>query len=547
LLDILACRKDPTGVSGQLLLDGKPVPDNFKCMVGYVVQDDIVVGTLSVRENFHFSAALRLPNTVSSSQRKDRVNNVGNEFIRGVSGGERKRCNIGMELIISPPVLFLDEPTTGLDASTANTVLLFLKRLSQKGRTIIFSIHQPRYSIYSLFDHLVLLSSGYTIYDGPAPEALDFFASQGFQCEEHNNPPDFFLDVINGDVSVFSIDSMPEITVEVDVGPAVSRQDRLVEGFKQSDWHKRVLEEAEAIYTQFEAQGGEKGERHEAVQYATSFGHQVCVVANRTMKDIIRHPQASLFTIGTSLVFAGITDAIYWDLEEDPVSGFKDRGGVLFFLIIIQLFFNLTALEVFIKERKIFMHENVSGFYRVSVYFLVKVIFDILPLRTVPILLMSSTIYFAVGLNPGADHFFMFVFSLLCTTLAAAGLCFFLSATVRVFAVAQLLLATGYIFMMLFGGFLINPDSIGPWLNWVQYINLFKYSLSALYINEFKDRYFCINNGTTCKSGNTYLNEQQISHQYTWDLWCNHMALLIHAAFLMLLTYVQLRRMKKTT
>ncbi|KAK6979233.1 ATP-binding cassette sub- G member 2 [Biomphalaria glabrata] len=218
LLDILAGRKDNQRISGQLLLNGKPVPTNFKCMVGYVVQDDVVMGTLSVRENLTFSAALRLRASIKAAERKERINKVikelglekcadtkvGNDFIRGVSGGERKRCNIGMELIISPQVLFLDEPTTGLDANTAKTVLLFLKRLARRGRTIVFSLHQPRFSIYKMFDTLLLLSQGHTVYFGPARDALHFFSMQGYMCEKHNNPPDFFLDVMNGDLRAYT-------------------------------------------------------------------------------------------------------------------------------------------------------------------------------------------------------------------------------------------------------------------------------------------------------------------------------------------------------
>uniref|UniRef100_A0A2C9KNP1 ABC transporter domain-containing protein n=1 Tax=Biomphalaria glabrata TaxID=6526 RepID=A0A2C9KNP1_BIOGL len=214
---VLAGRKDSKGVSGHLLLDGQPLPHNVKCLMGYVVQDDVVMSTLSVRENLAFSAALRLPSSMTPLDRQSLINKiirelgldrcadtkVGDEFIPGVSGGERKRCSIGMELIISPPVLFLDEPTTGLDSSTASTILFYLKRISRNGRTIILSIHQPRYSIYSLFDSLMLLSQGRTVYHGPSHEALDFFATQGFLCEEHNNPPDFFLDVINGDLTTF--------------------------------------------------------------------------------------------------------------------------------------------------------------------------------------------------------------------------------------------------------------------------------------------------------------------------------------------------------
>lgn len=157
---------------------------------------------------------------------------IGTEFIRGVSGGERKRCSIGMELITSPTLLFLDEPTTGLDSNTANSIIALLHRyklilitlhhpvyyiphvvpalpaclvttwnlyvhiilsyhfncllslfwsfrLSRGGRTIIFSIHQPRYSIFRLFDHLTLLHKGETVYAGPAGKAMDYFQSLG--------------------------------------------------------------------------------------------------------------------------------------------------------------------------------------------------------------------------------------------------------------------------------------------------------------------------------------------------------------------------------
>lgn len=188
LLDILAARKDPKGQTGHVLINGAPQPENFKCMAGYVIQvsqkikprkwlcsilhelrshfqDDIVVGMLTVRENIAFSAALRLPSSMSTSERNTQVEDVindlgltkcadtrvrfcrvrnialyialtlvfllqvGTEFIRGVSGGERKRTNIAMELITSPQVLFLDEPTTGLDANTAYSVIHLLKRL----------------------------------------------------------------------------------------------------------------------------------------------------------------------------------------------------------------------------------------------------------------------------------------------------------------------------------------------------------------------------------------------------------------------------------
>jgi len=127
LLDVLADRKDRRGLEGEILLNGQSLNGDFKYRVGYVVQDDIVSGTLTVRENLMFSANVRLPTKLSSKAKIDIVNEVimelglekcantiiGTDFKRGVSGGERKRTNIGMELVLSPLVLFLDEPTTG--------------------------------------------------------------------------------------------------------------------------------------------------------------------------------------------------------------------------------------------------------------------------------------------------------------------------------------------------------------------------------------------------------------------------------------------------
>jgi ATP-binding cassette, subfamily G (WHITE), member 2 len=127
LLDILADRKDPRGLSGLVLVDGALPPHSYKYIVGYVVQDDIISGTLTVRENLMFSANVRLSNEIDDVERRARVDKViadlaletcadtkiGTEFIRGVSGGERRRACIGMELVLSPKILFLDEPTTG--------------------------------------------------------------------------------------------------------------------------------------------------------------------------------------------------------------------------------------------------------------------------------------------------------------------------------------------------------------------------------------------------------------------------------------------------
>ena len=230
-------------------------------------QEDTSLGTLTVRENLMFSAELRVPREYNTSAecraRVERVveelnlakcadSLVGTELLRGVSGGERRRLSIGLELIKDPSILFLvrclarhcaahggvhlqtatklprkklslrmqsaradhtppthkthchacprarstrphhssnkDEPTTGLDATVANVVVRTLKQLARGGRTVLLSIHQPRFSIFREFDGLSLIADGSMVYHGPAGDSLRYFSAIGFEIEPHNNP-----------------------------------------------------------------------------------------------------------------------------------------------------------------------------------------------------------------------------------------------------------------------------------------------------------------------------------------------------------------------
>ncbi|CAF4339213.1 unnamed protein product [Adineta steineri] len=101
-----------------------------------------------------------------------------------------------MELVLQPKILFLDEPTTGLDATTAQKIIELLKRLSKSGRTIILSIHQPRFSIFNLFDQVVLMCKGKIVYNDSPENVLPYFRKQGFERDLNDNPADFLLDIL---------------------------------------------------------------------------------------------------------------------------------------------------------------------------------------------------------------------------------------------------------------------------------------------------------------------------------------------------------------
>ncbi|KAL2098049.1 hypothetical protein ACEWY4_007256 [Coilia grayii] len=568
-LDVLAGRKAPDGLSGEVLIDGAPQPPNFKCLSGYVVQDDVVMGTLTVRENLRFSAALRLPSSVSQKEKEVRVNHlieelglskvadsrVGTQIIRGISGGERKRTNIGMELIIDPSVLFLDEPTTGLDASTANSVLLLLKKMANHGRTIIMSIHQPRYSIYRLFDSLTLLVSGKQVYHGPAQEALDYFANIGYTCEAHNNPADFFLDVINGDSTATApnkMDTNGEVNFEEGRRNRQSIEDHLVQEYCNSSYARETKAEVDRII-----QGKELRTVHKArtVTYNCSFPQQMKWVLKRTFRNLMLNPQTSVAQLGVTIFLALIVGAIFFGVKDDP-SGVQNRFGALFFIVTNQCFSALSAAELFITERKLFIHEYTSGYYRISVYFLSKILSDIITLRTIPAVVFTCVVYFMIGFKPTVGAFFVFMLTVTLVAYTASSMTMAISADQTVVAVANIFMTISFVFMMIFSGLLVRLTSIMDWLSWLKYFSIPRYGLTAFQINEFVGLKFCeglpippISNGTIggliC-TGEQHLDSQGINYS-TWGLWENHLALVSMTVIFLTIAYLKLRFMKKFT
>ncbi|XP_008296258.1 broad substrate specificity ATP-binding cassette transporter ABCG2b [Stegastes partitus] len=543
LLDVIAGRKDPAGLrQGTVLVDGKAVTSKLRLSSAYVVQDDIVMGTLSVRENLLFSASLRLSRKHHNTEDKyNRVNEIiqdlgltdcadtkiGTEFLRGVSGGERKRCSIGMELITSPSLLFLDEPTTGLDSNTANCIINLLHKLSRRGKTVIFSIHQPRYSIFRQFDHLTLMHKGEMVYAGSAEYALKYFTDLGYQIQSFDNPADFFMDITNGEAQ-----STLETHIEED------GENVLAIKYRQSQLYQNVVAELEYGYQNTE----EVEKEDKPVTYATSFLYQLRVVSGRTMLNTFRNPQTSYAQMALNIFFAILVGLIYYQMPLTMPAAIQNRTGAFFFLIINMVFGNLSAVELFIKERAIFIHENASGYYRTSVYFLSKVFADLIPNRIIPIIVFSAISYYMMGLKPAFTAFLCFALTMSLVSLAGVGLAFLVSASSSSFAMANILIALPFVFMMVFGGFLVNLNNMLSWLSWLKWISIFKYGLDATFINEMQGQIFDYNG--TLFLGDWYLEQQGIDYS-VWGFWQNEVALLAITTICMVLAYVQLRRINR--
>ncbi|KAF8409764.1 hypothetical protein HHK36_005843 [Tetracentron sinense] len=206
-------------VKGTITYNDIPYNPALKRRIGFVAQDDVLFPQLTVEETLVFAAFLRLPSNMSRQQKYSRVETIvkelglercrhtriGGSFVKGLSGGERKRTSIGYEILVDPSLLLLDEPTSGLDSTSANRLVQILQGVAKAGRTIITTIHQPSSRMFHMFDKLLLISEGYPVYYGKARESMEYFSSLRFVPEIAMNPAEFLLDLATGQVHDISI------------------------------------------------------------------------------------------------------------------------------------------------------------------------------------------------------------------------------------------------------------------------------------------------------------------------------------------------------
>ncbi|KAG0219434.1 hypothetical protein BGX31_011310 [Mortierella sp. GBA43] len=212
-LSILAGKVAKT--DGSIKVNGKEQTLSlWKKLIGFVPQEDVMLSDLTVREILMHSARMRQPVHMSLNEKRLKVlevikflgighimdNPIGDVETRGISGGERKRVNIGMELVASPSILFLDEPTSGLDSATSLEVCKLLKQIAQdQSLTVAAVVHSPSPHAFNQFDDLLLLGAGgRVVYSGPRDEAAQYFESIGYPVPDDENHADFFISIAAG-------------------------------------------------------------------------------------------------------------------------------------------------------------------------------------------------------------------------------------------------------------------------------------------------------------------------------------------------------------
>ncbi|KAL1509090.1 hypothetical protein ABEB36_003884 [Hypothenemus hampei] len=212
------------GSTGNVTLNGvvRDQSQKFRKLSAYIPQDEELRMGLTVMEAMTFAANLKLGYSVSRQYKMQQVVEIvallglsqsHHTLTSRLSGGQRKRLAVALELLSNPPILFLDEPTTGLDSSSCSHCIYLFKKLAQEGRTIICTIHQPSALMFETFDKLYALADGKCIYDGPSLKLLGYLNNFNIKCPPYHNPADFLMEVAIGEHNV-DLNVLAEATKE---------------------------------------------------------------------------------------------------------------------------------------------------------------------------------------------------------------------------------------------------------------------------------------------------------------------------------------------
>lgn len=525
LLDILACKNKGGLISGNLYANGQKLVTQhefeiFKNSTGFVNQDDIMIPTLTVYETVLNSALLRLPNSMPFAVKQSKVLQIlaelkishikdvliGSDLERGISGGEKRRVAIACELVTSPSILFLDEPTSGLDGYNAFNVIECLVRLAKVyNRTIIFTIHQPRSNIVSLFDKLLLLSDGDIIYTGELAECTKYFSSVGFNCPLGYNIADYLIDITNAKFETTVDSTMLDIhendpnleTNEISEWQHfASHRDELAKTLKQNkiitrnDKNLAQLFQDSYIFISMKAMIEDQISHPNLLFFEVdskmtkaNWFNQLIVLSSRTFKNSYRNPKLLLGHYLLSLLMGLFCSYLYYDVENN-ISGFQNRLGLFFFLLTLFGFSTLTGLDSFSKERAVFVRERSNNYYSPLSYYFSKLLCDVLPLRVFPPMILLAMIYPLVGLNMTGYKFWISIGILILFNLAASLEVLVIGILVKDSGSATMLSVLLLLFSLLFSGLFINKETIPFGLSWIEKLSVFHYAYESLAVNE---------------------------------------------------------------
>ncbi|KAF7350492.1 hypothetical protein MVEN_01354800 [Mycena venus] len=498
---------------------------DFRGEVIYNAETDVHFPHLTVGQTLLFAAKARVPRTrvgnVSREKYAEHLRDlvmaifglshtidtkVGNDFVRGVSGGERKRVSIAETTLSGSPLQCWDNSTRGLDSATALDFIRTLRLSTQvTGSTCMVAIYQASQSAYDLFDKVMVLYEGRQIFFGPTESAKEFWTSRGFVCAPRQTTGDFLTSLTN---------PAERIIAEGFASRVPRTPDEFARVWKESAEYKALLRDIEAYNMEYPLGGEALMQFRESrvlqqsksissrSPYTISVRRQIALCMERGWQRLQGDLTTFYTTVFGNFIMTLIISSVFYNLK-DSTSSFYSRGALLFYAVLTNAF--ASALEIFTlyAQRPIVEKHTAYALYHPFAEAVSSMICD-LPAKMITATVVNITFYFMTNLRREPAAFFIFyLFSITCT--------FVMSMVFRTIASASRTLiqaltptAVFILALIMYTGFTVPVRNMVVWFRWINYINPVGYAFEALMVNEFDGRVFPC--GAFIPAGPAYAN-----------------------------------------
>ncbi|KIW64177.1 hypothetical protein PV04_09130 [Phialophora macrospora] len=484
----------------------KTMKEQFKGEILYNGETEMNFPQLTVGQTLTFAAASRAPRSrVEGISRKDYITQirdvvlatfglshvvntaVGSDYIRGVSGGERKRVSIAEMALAGSPFCCWDNATRGLDSASAFEFVRAVRLSSQIfGATHLVAAYQASQAMYDQFDKVILLYEGREIYFGPIGQAKQFFEHMGWKCPARKSVSDFLT----------GLTSSRERQAQEGVEMRVPRNAQEFEEYWKSSPEYRALREEIASHEEKFAFGSKtledftesKRERQAKdvrpkSPYTLGYGKQVGLCTKRAYQRIWNDTTATATTIGGNIVMSLIIASLFYGTPFGTQAFFA-KSSLLFFTVLLNSLLTVTEINSLYAQRPIVEKHKSYAFYHPSAEAVAGVLSDI-TIKIVSSIVFNTIIYFLGGLRYEAGAYFIFFIVNFAALMSMS--CIFRTVAAATKTIAQALAIAGVILLavVIYTGFVIPRLNMHPWFKWLTWIDPLSFAFEALMVNEF--------------------------------------------------------------
>ncbi|KAL8822796.1 MAG: hypothetical protein Q9191_006477 [Dirinaria sp. TL-2023a] len=480
--------------------DAKSMAKHYRGEVVYNPEDDLHYATLSVKNTFDFALKTRTPGKASRNEGESRADyrrefrkivaklfwiehtlgtKVGDEFVRGVSGGEKKRVSIAEAMITKASIQCWDNSTRGLDASTALEYVQSLRSLTNMAHiSTSVALYQAGESLYDLFDKVILIDEGKCLYFGPTEDAAAYFEELGFSRPARWTTADFLT----------SVSDEHEREVKDGYETRIPRSaDQFEEAYRNSEMYKANQKDIEEFEAGLETQRKERLEaRTKATKeknYTLPFHKQVVACTHRQFLIMLGDKQSLAGKWGGVLFQSLIVGSLFYNLPRNS-SGVFARGGVLFFMLLFNALLALAELTAAFASRPIMLKHKSFSFHRPAAYAIAQTVVDA-PLVLVQVFIFDVVVYWMAGLSRTASQFFISLLILWIITMNMYAFFRMVGSMTKSLDIATRITGLSVQILVVYTGYLIPPAKMHPWFKWLIWINPVQYGFEALVSNEF--------------------------------------------------------------